>query len=88
MRASTSLTRLRFRPTAAQLAALGISGEAGPVPRGGAPTQMATVWRLAGTEIEKVSVRLGISDGVYTEILDDALKPEDLVVTSLGSASR
>lgn len=81
-------TALRFRPSAAQLAAFGMSGPAGQAPGVGVQTQTGTVWRYTGTTIEKVPVRLGISDGVHTEVLGDALKPEDLVVISLAPASR
>jgi HlyD family secretion protein len=81
-------TALRFRPNAAQLAAFGVSAGAGQATKVGVPTQTGTVWRYTGTEIEKVPVRLGISDGAYTEVLGDVLKPEDLVVISLASVSR
>ncbi|MDO8834472.1 MAG: efflux RND transporter periplasmic adaptor subunit, partial [Vicinamibacterales bacterium] len=81
-------TALRLRPNAAQLAAFGVSATAGQSPRVGAQTQTGTVWRYTGATIEKVPVRLGISDGVHTEVLGDTLKPEDLVVVSLAPVLR
>jgi HlyD family secretion protein len=45
----------------------------------------ATVYRLDGGEPKPVKIKAGISDGAYTEVLGDELKPgESLVVRELG----
>ncbi len=46
----------------------------------------ATVYRLESGEPKPVKIKTGISDGSYTEVLDDGLKPgESLVVREIGA---
>ena len=40
------------------------------------------VWRFAGNRLTPMAVRLGITDGAWTEVLDDDLHVGDQVVTN------
>ena len=42
-----------------------------------------TLWTLERGRLKPVEVRVGVSDGEHTELLGDALKPGDVVVTGL-----
>lgn len=72
---------LRFKPTAEMLAALGAPAAAAG--RG------ATVWQQTGESFAAVPVKVGISDGTWTELLDTPLTEGTLLVTrvSLGEAA-
>jgi len=73
---------LRFKPDAAMVAAI-TSGAAGPTLPG--KEQLATdqrvVWVLRAGHAAPVVVRLGISDGMVTEVAEGELHPGDTVVT-------
>ncbi len=44
-------------------------------------TDQRVVWRLNGTTIEQVRIRVGITDGTLTEVVSGDLKPGDKIVT-------
>jgi HlyD family secretion protein len=76
---------MRVRPTAEMLAALGQPATAG------AATAKRTadegrVWTSAGSALSAVSVRLGITDGSFTESIEPGLAAGTKVVTSITSA--
>jgi HlyD family secretion protein len=55
----------------------------------GVATTRGTVWVVDGTRAPKpVNVRLGISDGTYTELLGSELKEGDEVIIGGGGAAR
>jgi len=66
---------LRFRAPDDVLA------RAPPVPP--AKGEQRVVWVMRGADPQPVAVRIGVSDGVSTEVLDQALKPGDQVVTEV-----
>jgi HlyD family secretion protein len=79
---------LRFRPSAEQLAALGVTtGTTTPAPGTAKGPKGASVWRSVGSSLERVPVEVGITDGSFTEILGGALKADDRVVTAIAAAS-
>jgi HlyD family secretion protein len=50
-----------------------------------------TVWVLRGKQAEPVQVKLGISDGTQTEVIEGELRPGDTVITEAadpGAAPR
>ncbi len=53
-----------------------------------AKTRRAVVWRLGGGKLVSVPVRLGLSDGDYTEIVAGGLQVGDSVVTGLERSSK
>ncbi len=80
---------LRFRPPP-DLAAFSAAGRPNGRNGGGggapAPKQVETpdqraVWAVRGDKPVQTRVRLGISDGAFTEVVDGALQPGDQVVT-------
>jgi HlyD family secretion protein len=72
---------LRFRPAADAAAP-----EARRRPDGDAPDRKR-VYRLQGTELQPVEVKVGLSDGSSTEILEGGLAAGDAVVTDAGGAA-
>jgi HlyD family secretion protein len=77
---------LRLRPTAGQLAALGATG--GTTPAGSATgrgPKPASVWRSVGSRFERVPVRVGLTDGAFTEILGGPLEAGDRVATAIAA---
>jgi HlyD family secretion protein len=85
---------LRFKPPADVLAALKAKREAAAKPAdgaarprgnrgedGAASPDRKTVWKLVGTELVPVRVKVGLSDGASTEILDGKLAENDTIVT-------
>ncbi|MGA0033441.1 MAG: hypothetical protein ACO3HA_08940, partial [Burkholderiales bacterium] len=53
----------------------------------GITERRGTVWILdAAGKPKAVNVRLGISDGSYTEVLGDSLKPGDEIIVGLAGA--
>lgn len=77
---------LRVRPTAESLAAFGQAAApvAGTANRSSA---QGRVWTFAGGKLSAVPVRLGISDGAFTELLEPALGAGTEVVTAITSAA-
>ncbi len=76
---------LRVRPTPAVLAALGQPSSA----TGATPKRSATegqVWTFAGGVLSPVSVRLGITDGTFTELLAPGLVAGTQVVTAIAAS--
>jgi HlyD family secretion protein len=69
---------LRFRPTAETFAAL--KQEAPPDAAGGG----TRVWRYASNQLDPVRVQAGISDGVFTELVEPALQPGTSVAIGLA----
>jgi HlyD family secretion protein len=73
---------LRFRPPPELLGEKkggGGGGRAGG--RGPEAPDRRTVWRLDGTDPHAVPIRLGVSDGTNTEVLEGPLQPGDALVT-------
>jgi len=66
---------LRFRPPDDLLA------EAGSIPA--SKGEQRVVWAMRGADPRPVAVRVGVTDGISTELLDDALGPGDQVVTEV-----
>jgi HlyD family secretion protein len=73
---------LRFRPDAATVAAMtaGTAGVAVPV-KDQLASDQRIAWVLRGGHPTPVLVRIGISDGLVTEVLEGDLRPGDTVVT-------
>jgi len=67
---------VRFKPTAALLAALGQTAVMAP-PAG------TRVWTYPNGVLTPVAVRTGITDGTQTELVEAALQPGATVVTSM-----
>lgn len=76
---------LRIRPSSEQLASLG----AGTTPdsRGRQPPDAGAVWRQVGKALERVPVRIGITDGSFTEISGGALEADDRVATAIAAVA-
>ncbi|MBI2378765.1 MAG: efflux RND transporter periplasmic adaptor subunit [Deltaproteobacteria bacterium] len=72
---------LRFRPPAALLPRP--DGGQGPGPRAKNGGDERTVYRLEDGAIEPVTVRIGLSDGSTTEIVDGAVKAGDVLVNEV-----
>jgi HlyD family secretion protein len=54
----------------------------------GEPVESHTLWVLQGGDIRPVSVKLGLSDGTATEVVEGDLKEGDeVVVDTLGADS-
>lgn len=71
---------LRFVPSAAG------SEKALAAPQ---PPGNDTVWRLgSGREPEPVSIKTGISDGVFTEVVEGALQPGDEIIVGVAESGR
>ncbi len=63
-------------------------GAVRPSPGRPIATDQRTVWRLAGGKLEPVRIRIGITDGTLTEVIEGGLKPGDSIVTDqIGGAS-
>jgi HlyD family secretion protein len=73
---------LRFKPDAATIAAMSFGAPAPAVP---GKTELAAdqrvVWVMRGGRPAPVVVRVGISDGMVTEVAEGDLRPGDVVVT-------
>jgi HlyD family secretion protein len=67
---------LRFRPSDEVLKALGLQRSSATPPKGA-----TVVWQQSGGTIQAVPVRVGASDGVNTELVDDALPEGATLVT-------
>jgi HlyD family secretion protein len=80
---------LRFRPTSAVLAALRSNPE-GAVPSpptsGSLDSTNGRVWVYDQHQLRPIPVRLGISDGQATEMLDGELQPDMALVTTIATA--
>ena len=46
------------------------------------------VWTLSGRELKPVDIKIGLSDGQRTEVLEGALKPGDRVIVGLQKPAR
>jgi HlyD family secretion protein len=66
--------------------AVGAGGERGAAPNpeaapgDGMEVERKTVWRLNGLEPAPVRVAIGVSDGSFTEVMDDSLREGDSVI--------
>jgi len=75
---------LRFRPPPGMLAASGAQRNHSPgsSPRPGAEAaDRRTVWILSNEQASSHKIRIGISDGTFTEITEGDLKPGELAIT-------
>lgn len=72
---------LRFKPTAEQLEAMNA------VPAEG-PARGARVWQVTDGGAVAVPIRTGISDGLWTEVVDGPLSEGDRVVTRVSSSTK
>ena len=77
---------LRVRPTAEVLDVIGKPAQAGGAGAKRSSTE-GQVWTFAGGVLSPVPVRLGITDGTFTELLSTSLVAGTQVVTSIASAS-
>jgi len=77
---------LRVRPTAEVLAALGQAASPGRAAAKRSLTE-GQVWTFAGGALSPVPVRLGITDGTFTELLTPGLAAGTQVVTAITSAT-
>jgi HlyD family secretion protein len=76
---------LRVRPTAEMLTALGDPAEAPPTAE--RSTSKGRVWTFAEAGLSPVAVRLGVSDGAFTELLEPGLAEGTRVVTAITAAT-
>ena len=76
---------LRVRPTAAVLERLGKPAQAGGAGAKRSNTE-GQVWTFAGGVLSPVPVRLGITDGTFTELLAPGLAAGTQVVTAITTA--
>ena len=75
---------LQVRPTAEMLAALGQTAAPSTAKR---PASEGRVWTFAKGVLSPVAVRLGVSDGAFTELLEPGLAVGTNVVTAITSAA-
>ncbi len=76
---------LRVRPTAETLSALGQpAGTAAPTAK--PSSSEGRVWTVREGVLSPVTVRLGVSDGAFTELLEPGLPAGTQVVTAISSA--
>jgi len=61
----------------------GRAGGAGPRP-GAEPADRRTIWTLDGERPEPERIRVGISDGSFTEVVEGEVKAGDVVVTDVS----
>jgi HlyD family secretion protein len=54
----------------------------------GQPVGRQTVWLLSGERPQPVPVRTGISDGLYTEIVEGELKPGQEVIVGIAKSDK
>jgi HlyD family secretion protein len=66
---------LRFRPESA-----------GSEPRANRPGGGAVVWKVEGQELKPVRVRLGLSDGISSEVVSGDLKEGDVLAVAAAQA--
>ena len=53
------------------------------------PPGKDTVWRLgSGSEPEAIPIKTGISDGVFTEVVEGALQPGDEIIVGVVDAGK
>ena len=52
-----------------------------------AAVKRATVWKLVNGKPQQVPVRIGASDGSYTELVGDALKPGEAVIVGVTTTA-
>jgi len=73
---------LRFRPDAATVAAM-TRGSVAPAPAAAEPSALErrVVWVMRNGRPSPATVRVGISDGMVTEIAEGDLRPGDVAVT-------
>jgi len=71
---------MRFKPDAATVAAM-TNGGAAPPPHDDLAADQRVVWTLAGRRATPHVVRIGITDGMLTQILEGDVRPGDLVVS-------
>jgi HlyD family secretion protein len=72
---------LAFRPGADVLGVLGQPPEAPPTDSAARDPTARRVWRFDGTQFTPVDVRIGLSDGQWTELVSGPLGDGDSVVT-------
>jgi len=75
---------LRVRPTTEMLTALG-QPAAAAAPTAKRSATEGRIWTSSGGALSATSVRLGITDGVFTELLEPGLAAGTLVVTAITS---
>lgn len=78
----TPNTALRFRATPAMLRGSGVEARPGPEAPAG---DRRTLWVLSNGRAEPVSIRIGLSDGTSTEIVEGPVQENDLLVTEAKS---
>jgi HlyD family secretion protein len=78
---------LRFKPDAATITAMTAGANSAPLPKGDLPPGERVVWVLRGGRASPVVAKLGISDGMVTEVTSDELHPGDTVVTEATLAA-
>jgi HlyD family secretion protein len=74
-------------PPAARTSTSTAAGDpaAGRTPRAGTGAARARVWTLVDGRLEPVPVRLGITDGIATAVIDGALKEGAQIVTGMAA---
>ena len=77
---------LRFRPTSDTFAALNQTMPSGATPPSGA-AQGGRLWAFTDGSLTPIAARLGITDGVNTELLDTSIEPGTVVVTAVTTTS-
>ena len=72
---------IRFKPTSDLLKAMGVAGSTAPKNVRGS----ATVWQYSGSTAVAVPVKLGVSDGTWTELVDAPFAEGTQLVTRVST---
>jgi HlyD family secretion protein len=73
---------MRFRPSPDVLAKLGMKSETRTPPsKRDRPPDERTVWALRDGKPEMLPIKVGVTDGTVTEVVDGGLKPGEAVIT-------
>ena len=75
---------LSFRPPVDLLRAGSVAGAPAAAADPGAASNVARVWRYAGTQFTPVDVRVGLADGQWTELVSGPVRPGDVLVTNVA----
>ncbi|HZR46629.1 MAG TPA: efflux RND transporter periplasmic adaptor subunit, partial [Candidatus Manganitrophaceae bacterium] len=79
---------VRFRPPPEAVSASEKPALIGPGPAAGEDPARKTVWALRNGAPAAVPIRVGLSDGLFTEVVEGKLSPGEPLITSFSVANR